>query len=88
MARNGECQTLRVGCTLMDDEAIHRLAELVAARVFEPMAEFIEALEKLVRQNEMLRGRVDQLEAMLADEISAVTDAWPRSRAGNDPTFD
>lgn len=49
----------------MDDEAVARLADIVAERVFKSMAQFVDVLENLVRENEALHAQVSHLELIV-----------------------
>jgi hypothetical protein len=49
----------------VDDEAITRLADIVSERVFTSMSKFVDALEALVRENELLRTKVAHLELIV-----------------------
>jgi len=49
----------------MTDEDIARLADVVSKRVFDAMAQFIDVLENVVRDNEQLQSKVENLEWLL-----------------------
>lgn len=51
----------------MDDESIKKLADVVSGRVFEQMSQFVGVIEGVVRENELLRARVADLELSLYD---------------------
>lgn len=70
----------------MDDESIRKLADVVADRVFEQMAKFVDVIEGLVRENEALQAKVGMLECVVFghehpddddDDLSSFEDFTP-----------
>lgn len=49
----------------MNDEDVARLANIVSERVFESMSKFVGVLEDIIRENELLRSKVAELEFMV-----------------------
>jgi hypothetical protein len=72
----------------MDDEAVARLADIVAERVFKSMSQFVDVLEDLVRDNEALHGQVRHLELLLFGPEARDAEAEEASDDELDEFFD
>jgi hypothetical protein len=85
----------------MNDEDIARLADVVSKRVFDEMSRFIDVLENVMRDNERLLAKVEDLEWALYgehdDDLSQVPDdeldeffdgCWEPDEDEGEPTFD